>query len=77
MHYSILVGIASAFETVGHVQESVRRVAKCTLKEFQKVSVVSNTSLSTRIWSFRETAILCFAIHWSLILIDLAADFSG
>lgn len=43
----------------------------------QEVSEVSNTSLNKRIWSFLETVILCFTSHWSLVLIDLAADFSG
>ena len=50
------------------------------LKEFiesQKVSEVSNTSPYTRIWSFLETATLGFTSLCSLILVHLAADFTG
>ena len=38
--------MARAFGTVGHMQESVNsvRTEKRTLKEFEKVSEVSNTS---------------------------------
>ena len=39
------------------VQQSVRRMAKRTLKEFQEVSEVSNISQNARIWSFLGTAI--------------------
>ena len=58
----------------------MRRMAKHMLKEFiesQKVSEVSNTSPNTRIWLFLETTTLCFASHCSLVLIHLAADFTG
>ena len=74
----LLVGVASAFVTVGHVQQCEK--AKHTLKEFiesQKVSDVSNTSPNARIWSFLETATPCFTSYCSLILIHLAADFTG
>ena len=37
---------------------------------------VLNTSMSMRIWSFLETAILCFASCCSLIFIDLIAEFT-
>ena len=73
----LLVGMASAFGTVGHVQQIMRRMAKHTLKEFQEVSKVSNTTPNVRIWSFLNTAILCFASHWSLMLINLTIDFTG
>ena len=72
----LLVGVARAFGTVSHMQQSVRRMAKCTMKEFQKVSKVLNTSTSMRIWSFLETVILCFASCCSLIFIDLIAEFT-
>ena len=52
----LLVGVASAFVMVGHVQQcdkdKVRRMAKRTLKELiesQKVREVSNTSPNARI----------------------------
>ena len=64
------VGVARAFGTVGHLQRSVRRMAKRTLIEFQEVSEVSNTSPNARIWSFPETAILCFASRCSRSLIS-------
>ena len=38
----LLVGVGHPFGTVGHVQQSVRRVAKCMLKEFQEVTDISN-----------------------------------
>ena len=41
------------FGMMSHVQQGVKRIAKCMLKEFQEVSVVSNTSLNARI-------VLCF-----------------
>ena len=44
--------MAFACGTVGHVQRSVssvRRMAKCTLKEFEEVSESLNTSLNARI----------------------------
>ena len=62
---------------VGHVQQSVRKIAKCMLKEFQEVSEVSDISLNARGGSFLEMAILCFASHCSLVFVDLAADFTG
>ena len=40
----LLVGVAHAFGMVNHVQQSVRRMAKHTLKEFQEVSKVLNTT---------------------------------
>ena len=49
-------------------QQSVRRTAKHTSKEFQEVSEVSNTSPNARIWSFLVTAILCFASCCSLLV---------
>ena len=73
----LLVGVAHSFGMVGHVQQSVRRMANCTMIEFQEVSEVSNTSPNTRICLFLEMVILCFTSHWSLVLINLAADFSG
>ena len=75
--YAMIVGVASTFETVGHVQQSVRRITKHTLKEFQDMSDVSNTSPNIMIWLFLETAIICFASCCSLILIDLTMDFMG
>ena len=47
----LLVGVACAFRTAGHVQQSVRRIVKHTLKEFQKVNTVSNTSLNVMVVS--------------------------
>ena len=47
----LLVSVALAFGTIGHVQQSVR-TGKRTLKEFKEVSEVSNTSLKQRYVSF-------------------------
>ena len=47
------------------------------LNESQKVSDISNTSLNARIWSFLKTVTLHFASYCSLILVHLAADFTG
>ena len=44
------------------------RTVKCTLKEFEEMSEISNTSLKTRIWSFLKTATRLL----SFIRIDLA-----
>ena len=57
---------------LGHEQPSVRRMAKCTLKEFQEVSEASSTSPNTRIWSFLERAILALlatALLYSLNIV--------
>ena len=52
-HALLLVGVACAFEMVGHVQQSVsnvrRMVAKHTLKEFEELSKFLNTSPNVRI----------------------------
>ena len=48
----LLVGVACAFGMVSHVQQKMK---KHTLKEFQEVSKVWNTSPNTRIWSFLKT----------------------
>ena len=45
----LLVGVVYAFGTISHVQQGVKRIAKCMLKEFQEVSMASNTSLNVRI----------------------------
>ena len=71
----LLVGVACTFGMISYVQQSVRKMAERTMKEFQEVSKVSTTSLSMRIWPFLETAILCFASHCSLIFIDHIAEF--
>ena len=71
----LLVGVAHAFGKVGHVQRSVRKMAKHTLKELEGSKRGLNTSLNARIWSFLDTAILCSASCCSLILIDLAVNF--
>ena len=68
MHTLLLVGVAHAFGTVGHVQQSVGSVKDG--KEYMYEWVWgsergSNTSLK---WSFLETAILCFASRCSLVL---------
>ena len=67
----VLVGVAHAFGTVGHVQQSVnsvRRMAKCTLKEFVRGSE----------WSNMVIRFFCFANHCSsLVLLDLTTDFTG
>ena len=55
----ITVSVAHAFGTIGHVQQSVR-TGKCTLKEFEEVSKVSNTT-EAKIWSFLKTAMCFFA----------------
>ena len=47
LHALLLVGVAHAFGTVSHVQQSVRRMPKCMMKEFQEVSEVSITSPKT------------------------------
>ena len=52
-HTLLLVGVACAFGMVSHVQQ---KMTKHTLKEFQEVSMVWNTSPNTRIWSFLKTA---------------------
>ena len=72
------------FWMVGHVQQSVstvRRMAKCTLKEFDKVSEVSNTLLNRILGMVvSQNSHAVFLLHksllLSLILIDLAADFT-
>ena len=53
----LLVGMAHAFGKVGHVQQSVRRMAKHMLKELLEVTEVSNTSLNARIRWFLKIAI--------------------
>ena len=53
----LLVGVTCAFGTVGHAQQSVRRMAKHTLKVFQEVSKVLNTSPNMRIWLFIERVV--------------------
>ena len=62
----LLVGMACTFDMVSHVQQSVRRVAKHMMKEFQEVL---NTSPNASIWSFFEMVILCFANCCSPILV--------
>ena len=42
-----LVGVAYAFGMVGHVQRSVKEMAKRMLKELQKVSEVSNNETTS------------------------------
>ena len=70
-----------AFGTVSHVQQSVssvRKIAKCTLKEFEKVSKALNyliprpvwkTGLETRLGPFvffaSLPAVLLSCTHWS------------
>ena len=71
------VSVAHALGKVGHVQWSVRKTAKRTLKEVEGSERGLNTSPNARIWSFSNTAIFCFARRCSLVLIDLAADFMG
>ena len=44
----LLVGMACTFDMVSHVQQSVRRVAKHTMKEFQEVSELSFKHLTKR-----------------------------
>ena len=70
----LLIGVVRAFGIVSHVQQSVRRIAKRTTKQFQEAWEVWNTSPNVRTWSFLEKAILCFASHYSILLFDLAAD---
>ena len=48
----LLVGVVCAFGTISNVQQGVKRIAKCTLKEFQEVSEISNTSPNALIWLF-------------------------
>ena len=71
----LLVGVAHML--LGQSAMCNKVMANRTLKEFQEGSEVLNTSSNKRIWSFFETAILCFTSHCSLILINLAADFTG
>ena len=52
---------------VGHVQQSVRKMAKHTLKELKELNKVSTTSLNARIWSFLLTGHSCFASHCYLV----------
>ena len=54
----LIVGVANAFGMVGHVHQTVRRMTKHMLKEFQEVSDVSNTFPNMKIWLVLETAIL-------------------
>ena len=65
----LLVGVA---HVLGHVQQSVRRMAKCTLKDFQEVCEAWSTSPNTRIWSFLERVILALlatALLYSLNIV--------
>ena len=86
VHYCQLVGVAHAFRTVGHVQltcvSSVRRMAKCTLKEFGEVSEVLNTLPKARYgrfsrWPHVHVCLLRKPLLLSFVIIDLATDFMG
>ena len=59
--------------TVMHVLPVSSKVTEMchTLKEFQEMGELSNTSLNARIWSFLKMTILCFASCCFLILINL------
>ena len=61
--------VAHAFGAVGHVQQNMRRMAKCMLKEFNEVNEVSSRPCTF----FVSIA----AAPLSLILINLAMDFTG
>ena len=63
----LLVAMAHAFGMVGHVQQSVRRMAKRTLKEFQEVTEVLKTSRNVRICLFPFFALLAAAHSYSLM----------
>ena len=65
----LLVSVAHAFGKVGHVRRSVRKTEKCALKWLKG-------SERGRIWMFLDTGILCLASRCSLVLIDVAADFT-
>ena len=61
---------------------SVRRMAKCTLKEFEEVSEVSNTLSKARYgrfsrWPHVYVSLLRKPLLLSFVVIDLAADFKG
>ena len=61
---------------------SVRRMAKCTLKEFEEVSKVSNTLPKARYgrfsrWPHVYVSLLHKLLLLSFVVIDLAADFTG
>ena len=73
----LLVGVAHAFGKVGHVRRSVRETSKRTFKELEESERGSNTSPNARIWLFLDTGILCFTSRCSLLLINLATDFTG
>ena len=73
----LLVGVAHAFGKVSHVQQSVRKMGKCTLKGLEGSEQGSNTSPNARIWLILDTAILCSASCCSLILIDLPRTSQG
>ena len=65
----LLVAMAHAFGMVAHVQQSVRRMAKCTLKEFREVSEVLKASRNVRICLFPFFALLAAAHSYSMILL--------
>ena len=65
----LLVVVAHAFGTVGHVQQSMRRMAKCTLKEFDEVNKVSSRPCTF----FASIA----AAPLSFVLINLATASRG
>ena len=77
MTFEPIVGVAHVFEMVSHAQQiKHEKMAKHLLKEIQKVSEVPNTLPNVRIWSFLKTVILCFTSCCSLILMDLAANYT-
>ena len=71
----LLVGVVCGFGTISHVQQGGKRIAKCTLKDFQEVSVVSNTSLNARIWSFSALSNLSILPWTSHCILDLCLCF--
>ena len=60
--YGIRMTVTGMARGFGTAQQSVGRTTNRTLKEFQEVNEVSNTSPNAKMWSFLETAILYFAI---------------
>ena len=61
----LLVGVACFFGMVGHVQQSVRRLAKCTM--IKEVSEVSNTERKDMVVSQDGHSSLAAALLYSLI----------
>ena len=74
----LLLGVACAFGTVSHVQQSVSsvRTAKHALKEFEEVSEVSTPHRRQRCGCFSRRPRVSLLLLLSFLLMDLAVDFT-